>query len=536
MLLPVVASRPAMSAVITVDGQPDDLTPGICDLAEAIENANDDGATNADCEAGAGADEIQLTVDTTLTTVDNDAVLGPTGLPAITSVITIEGNDHTVLRDAGASDDFRIFLIESGGDLTLNQVIVSGGLVNTASPPSTGGGIHNAGTLTLNNSTVSGNSAAAPATGLIPYAYGGGIYNGSTLTLSYSVVTGNDATSSSVAYGGGVFNKSTATISNSTISANSASVDADTFNFPIVGGGGLASCSFARCEGAASAALTYSTISGNDATVSSTGAIFAGAYGGGILNTDGTLTAVNSTISGNSSDATGDLATLTSAFGGGIDIPSGSGTTLTNSTLSGNSVAASAGYSGGGGLFTGGGAISNTASALTIANSLIANSTGDNCFLVVGANDAGNNLADDASCDTIPSDLAGLNPTLADNGGATETHALEGSSNAIDLAAACALSTDQRGVARPAGLCDSGSYEFVCAAPDGESQVLEMDTLTAELTVEVCGTITVGPDYTIMGPDGHLIARAGGGVEFVNGFSVTTDGRLTVEIDPSLQQ
>ena len=53
-----------------------------------------------------------------------------------------------------------------------------------------GGGILNGGTLTVSNSTLSGNSAGLD---------GGGIHNGGTLTVSGSTLSGNSAS-----YGGGI--------------------------------------------------------------------------------------------------------------------------------------------------------------------------------------------------------------------------------------------------------------------------------------------------------------------------------------------
>ena len=75
-----------------------------------------------------------------------------------------------------------------------------------------GGGIYNAGTLRLTNSTVSGNSAFN----------GGGISNfdTGTLTLTNSTVSGNSATDAA----GGIYNRGTINVSNSTISGNSATV------------------------------------------------------------------------------------------------------------------------------------------------------------------------------------------------------------------------------------------------------------------------------------------------------------------------
>src|SRR5204863_9986038 len=82
--------------------------------------------------------------------------------------------------------------IDNDGTLTLTNSTVSGNRANFAGG-SKGGGIFNLGTLTLTNSTVSGNT--------VTHGYGGGIFNGGTLTLSNSTVSGNSASSS----GGGIF-------------------------------------------------------------------------------------------------------------------------------------------------------------------------------------------------------------------------------------------------------------------------------------------------------------------------------------------
>ena len=74
-----------------------------------------------------------------------------------------------------------------------------------------GGGIFNGGTVTLSNSTLSGNSASF---------YGGGIFNVfGTATISNSTLSGNSASF----FGGGILNEGAATISNSSLSGNSAS-------------------------------------------------------------------------------------------------------------------------------------------------------------------------------------------------------------------------------------------------------------------------------------------------------------------------
>ena len=67
-----------------------------------------------------------------------------------------------------------------------------------------GGGIYNAGTMTVTNSIIEGNSAIA---------HGGGIYNAGTMTVTNSIIDHNN----SAWNGGGIFNGVTMTVTNSTI-------------------------------------------------------------------------------------------------------------------------------------------------------------------------------------------------------------------------------------------------------------------------------------------------------------------------------
>jgi predicted outer membrane repeat protein len=89
------------------------------------------------------------------------------------------------------------------GTLTLHQSSLSGN-----SADHSGGGIYSSDTLTLNHSTLSGNSADL----------GGGIINFSALTVNQSTFSGNSATSD----GGGVHNNGILTVNQSTFFANSA--------------------------------------------------------------------------------------------------------------------------------------------------------------------------------------------------------------------------------------------------------------------------------------------------------------------------
>ncbi len=257
---PAGAVGPA--ATITVTNGTSTIANGDgCSLPEAITNANADNQSGStDCAAGSGADTIDLQTSVTLTTVNNN-FNGNTGLPIVSSAITIEGNNRTISRASGAPA-FRIMDVESGGNLTLNSATVSGGsaLPGVGNLIRYGGAIlADAAVLQVNNSTISGNFA---------YSRGGGIWaRASTITVTSSAISNNTANS----YGGAINTLGNSlAITNSTISGNSAGGR----------GGGI------NVSGAVT--ITNSTISGNSAP-----------QGGG-LRVTGPTTITNSTISGNS--------------------------------------------------------------------------------------------------------------------------------------------------------------------------------------------------------------------------------------------
>ena len=100
--------------------------------------------------------------------------------------------------------------------MSLTSVTVSG---NSAGGQ-LGGGILNQGTLTLTNSTVSGNSSTF-STSPLGGTGGGGIHNDNsgTMTLINSTVSGNT--------GGGIRSDGTMTMTNSTVSGNTAEFSGD---------------------------------------------------------------------------------------------------------------------------------------------------------------------------------------------------------------------------------------------------------------------------------------------------------------------
>jgi hypothetical protein len=251
-LLLALGQGVATAATITVTtNDPRVIADGQCSLIEAIVNANNDAATFPDCAAGSGADTIVLPANANLilSAIDHNNYV-PTGLPLITSRITIEGNGATIARQ-GDAPAFGLIAVKFSGDLTLQSVTLSG---------SSFGVLSNGGIVSIENSTISGNT-------------GSGVSNSGTLAVANSTISGNT--------GDGVSNGGTLTIANSTIANNTSN-----------GAGGGVSNTGGRLT------ITNSTISGNIAH-----------DGGGVSNsqycyfpfgcTDGTLTVSNSLIAGN---------------------------------------------------------------------------------------------------------------------------------------------------------------------------------------------------------------------------------------------
>ena len=198
---------------------------GICSITEAIQNANNTSGTpvNVDCVAGGipdgaggAADDIILPNNSTFTfdginpsTFPGD---GQNALPLITSNINIEGNGSVLERmedplPPGAPiPDFRI--INTNGNLTLNNLTLRNG-----STLQSGGCITAEGTLSLNNSEISGCNSQNTGGGILIFDTNASITN--------SVISGNTATS----FGGGIYNISSASnlsfnLINSTVSGN----------------------------------------------------------------------------------------------------------------------------------------------------------------------------------------------------------------------------------------------------------------------------------------------------------------------------
>ena len=213
----------AAAATFTVNSLADpgegicDIAPDGCTLHEAIFAAN----TNP------GA-EINFDLDFSVPETINLTVQ----LPVITEAVRINGPGANLLTVRRSDDggDYRIFTVTTPGVVTFSGITISngaslnlgGGIENgsagtvivinctlDSNSAGSGGGIYNAGTLKVSQSTLTNNNAAG---------LGGGIYNsGSELSVTNSTLSGNFA-----GIGGAIFNEGTTTVTSSTLSNNGA--------------------------------------------------------------------------------------------------------------------------------------------------------------------------------------------------------------------------------------------------------------------------------------------------------------------------
>lgn len=201
-------------------------------------------------------------------------------LPAITvnTKITGPGADKLTISGQGK---YQVFSI-TGGTVSISGLTIANGSISSGD----GGGIENAGTLTLLDCAVSGNNASPATTG------GGGIYNSGTLAVMDSTISGNTETNGSAGGGGILNNGGTLTVLGSTVSGNTASGSG--------AGGGI--------ENSGTLTVTNSTLSGNTAV-----------SGGGIDFGSGTSNAAsNSIVAENTAPTNADVSGAYTDKGGNL--------------------------------------------------------------------------------------------------------------------------------------------------------------------------------------------------------------------------
>jgi len=343
--------------------------------------------TNADSGPGSLRDAVAAASPGDLITFQNG--LGPivltTGPITIATSLTINTSAAPTQTVSG-NNASRVFAINSGVQVALNNLIVrdgndtnftnfgGGGILNNGgtlaisgsalisnTTTNFGGGLENFGTATLTDTLVLSNTSSRIGGGIdndlfSPNAtlhmsgstlagnsarFDGGLSNGGTATLTNTLVLSNTSSRSG---GGGITNGGTLSVSGSTVAGNSAEFD-----------GGLANGGTATLTNTLVLSNTGSGIT-NGGTLSVSGSTVAGnraIQGGGLAN-GGTATLTNTLVLSNTSNFDGP--------GGGIYNSSGT-LSVSGSTVAGNSAAS---YDGGG--------LDNRGTA-TLTNTLVLSNT-----------------------------------------------------------------------------------------------------------------------------------------------------------------
>lgn len=405
---------------------------------------------------------------------------GPTtvALTGLTIANGSEGSgDDTIIEDQTEGDPYTAGgVFNENGSLTVSHCTFTDNSVNQALPPA-GGAITSAGLLNVSDSTFTGNQALT----------GGAIYmEGSDSpgeTISGSSFTDNAAVQSLAPFlGGGAIqiDLNFVTITDSSITGNNSQGS----------GGGIGLLE-------AGGTISDTTIADNSTSTDS----------GGAIQDEGidpeVLSIVNSTIAGNNS-ATGGAALFNAA--GDVRI-------------SASTIALNGGQDG----------LDSVGGRLEVDTSILDDSVGPNCAGTI--TDGNNNLDSGSTCGLIAGgDLQNTNPALDpsglhDNGGPTQTIALESASPAIDVVpAADCQATDQRGYPRPAAGevdCDMGAYEAGSSLPAsadlgvtlaGPSSAGDNTTFTETLTVSNAGPSPAANVASSMSiPSGVSVKSSGGG-------------------------
>lgn len=331
----LAAAYPAAATTYVVDSLADTVAAdGALTLREALTAANTN-AASGDAAAGE-ADGDVITFDGTAIVATMGArtiTLGGTEL-SITDDVTINLDDDAVTITIDAADLSRVFNINTAaGAGSVQKVSIGGMVLKNGLSLTDGGAVLVAASTEVDFDGVS--VSDSDAQGAAATNGGGGIYNAGTLSLTGGAVNSNTA-SGAAGSGGGIFNAGTLTLDGVNVNLNSANR----------AGGGIEAI-----------AGSLTTIKGSKigfAATASTGGNTAGdnpGNGGGLHITgagDAVITA---------SEFRSNVA---AREGGGVWNGSGTMTISMGTIISGNTASGDAADDGGGGLFNNGGTLNMT--------------------------------------------------------------------------------------------------------------------------------------------------------------------------------
>ena len=335
----------------------------------------------------------------------NGAIELTSALPVLSTHLTIDyapqaglgtGLDTLTVARSGAAGTplFSIFTVAKRGVVSISNLTILDGIAPD------GGGINNAGSLSLDNVMINGNSAVGLGSGSTAASLGGGIDNTGTLSVDDCFLLYNSATGSSTGetgdpgYGGAIANSGKLSIVDSTRFTQNSATGGSGQTGGSGGGGAIensGTLSISDCQ------LFLNTASGGSSTAGASGDGYG--YGGGIMNS-GTLSingaAFRNTALGGSESFGGGIensgtASITGSsfsdvakagldsFGGGID---NSGTlSITGTSFDGGSAASlNTTASGAAPDYGYGGAINNSGS-LSVSNAYFLNNSATSIFL-----------------------------------------------------------------------------------------------------------------------------------------------------------
>ena len=285
----------------------------------------------------------------------------------VASSVTIDGPGAKNLTIDG-NNTFQDLQVQAGVTARVSGMTITGGEAPTGYPYA-GGGVLNAGTLTLANCVVTKNSAPGEDGG-------GGIASSGSLTITGSVVSGNTAGT-----GGGISSIGTLVVEDSTIDDNSAAY-----------GGGVSSyrgdVSLSNCVVSGNSGEFGGGVSGYQGDVSLTNCVVSGNAGGGVVNTGEVTNLTNCSVTGSTP--------IDSRGGSGIDCYSGD-LNVVNCVVSGDV----------GGISISGSTYGSSIATVTVTNSSIVNNTINNS--------ANGNVAQGGGIASLNADVTITGSLIADN-------------------------------------------------------------------------------------------------------------------------